>query len=64
MKDKEQEQKMLEAYRKLSASGQVEVMSHTKTILKAENGIKKEYGLDNGKKTPAKTKPKAKRKSA
>ena len=49
------EKKALEAFRQLSASGRVDVMSHINTVLKAENGVKKAYGLD-------KKKPTAKRK--
>jgi len=46
MSIEKQEEEMLEAYRQLSASGRVDVLAHTKTILKAETGIKKEYGIE------------------
>lgn len=40
------EKEMMEAFKQLSASGRVEALSYAKTVLKAESGIKKEYGLD------------------
>ncbi|MCL2138817.1 MAG: hypothetical protein FWH41_04725 [Treponema sp.] len=39
------EKEMQEAYRQLSDSGRIDVLAYTNTVLKAENGIKKEYGL-------------------
>jgi hypothetical protein len=63
-KTMKEEKAMMDAFKQLSASGRVDVLSHTHTVLKAENGVRKEY---EGKNSPAKTKKsaaKAKRKSA
>lgn len=38
---------MQDTYEQLSASGRLEVLTHALTILKAENGIKKQYGIND-----------------
>ena len=40
------EEEMMEAFKQISADGRIDVLSYTKTVLKAESGIKKQYGLD------------------
>ena len=41
------EKEMIEAFKQLSASGRIDALSYTRTVLKAENGIKKQYGIDS-----------------
>jgi hypothetical protein len=54
------ERAIIDAFKQLSASGRVDVLSHTHTVLKAESGVRKEY---EGKKSSAKA-AKPRRKSA
>jgi hypothetical protein len=42
-----QEKEMLNYFRQVSSSGRVDILAHSKTILRAEEGIKKEYGLED-----------------
>jgi len=51
MNTNKQEQKMNEIFNQLSTPGRIDVLAYTNTVLKAEEGIKKEYGLG---KSPAK----------
>ena len=54
MNRQKQEQEMMGIFNQLSASGRVDVLAHTNTVLKAEKGIKKEYGIDGKKGTAQK----------
>ena len=40
-------QEIVREFAKLSTSGQIEVLTFTKTVSKAEYGIKKQYGLND-----------------
>ena len=48
------EKEILEIISQLSPTGQVDLLVHGKTILRAEAGIKKQYGLDAPKKEEGK----------
>jgi len=40
------EEKIMEAVKQLSPSGKVEILSYANIVLKAEQGIKKQYGIE------------------
>jgi hypothetical protein len=50
----ENEKEMMEAFRQLSDSGRIDALSYTKTVLRAENGVKRSLGLDKTQKRPPK----------
>ncbi|GHU64567.1 hypothetical protein FACS189447_01660 [Spirochaetia bacterium] len=58
---KSEEMEMLDAFQRLSDTGRINALAYTQTILQAENGIRKEYGLNHsspkksGKADPMKT---------
>ena len=41
------EKELLETYRKLSKSGKNDSFAHVNTVLKAEAGLKKQYGIED-----------------
>ena len=47
--------KQVAIFDQLSDAGKIEVLAYANTVLKAEKGIKKQYGLDKQPQKPRKT---------